>query len=83
MEDLKQQLSENVVFAGTELGICVVQNIAAECLKKKPGMSLKNFTLELDTYLARVKVAHAAKNTQPKSTQPKAIIPPYNPKQSN
>jgi hypothetical protein len=46
-------LSQKIVFAATELGIEVVQEIAAETLKVKPGLSLKEFTKILDQYLEK------------------------------
>ena len=49
--DNRMTLSKNVVFAVTEMGIEIVQEIAAETLKRKPGMSVKEFTKVLDDYL--------------------------------
>ena len=51
--DNRMTLSKNVVFAVTEMGIEIVQEIAAETLKRKPGMSVKEFTKILDQYLER------------------------------
>ena len=42
-----------MVFAATEMGIEVVQEIAAETLKRKPGMSVKEFTKVLDQYIEK------------------------------
>ena len=42
---------EKMVDASTEMGIAVVQDIAAAALKRKPGMSVKEFTKVLDDYL--------------------------------
>jgi hypothetical protein len=42
-----------MVFAVTEMGIEMVQEIAAETLKRKPGMQVKEFTKVLDQYLER------------------------------
>ena len=42
-----------MVFAVTEMGIEIVQEIAAETVKRKPGMSVKEFTKVLDQYLER------------------------------
>ncbi len=51
--DNRIDLSKKMVFAATEMGIEVVQEIAAETLKRKPGMSVKEFTKILDQYLER------------------------------
>ena len=51
--DNRLELSKNMVFAVTELGIEIVQEIAAETVKRKPGMSVKEFTKVLDQYLER------------------------------
>ena len=51
--DSKVELSQNMVFAVTEMGIEIVQEIAAETVKRKPGMSVKEFTKLLDKYLER------------------------------
>lgn len=55
MLDPKIKLSENMVFAGTELGIAIVQELAAGTLKLKPGMSLRDFTRILDQYIDKAK----------------------------
>ena len=44
-----------MVDSATEMGIAVVQEIAAETIKRKPGMSVKEFTKVLDEYLAQKK----------------------------
>ena len=51
--DNRLELSKNMVFAVTEIGIEIVQEIAAETVKRKPGMSVKEFTKVLDQYLER------------------------------
>ena len=51
--DTRLELSKNMVFAVTEMGIEIVQEIADETLKRKPGMSVKEFTKVLDQYLER------------------------------
>ncbi len=51
--DNRLELSKNMVFAVTEMGIEMVQEIAAETLKRKPGMQVKEFTKILDQYLER------------------------------
>ena len=51
--DNRLELSKNMVFAETEMGIEIVQEIAAETVKRKPGMSVKEFTKVLDQYLER------------------------------
>jgi len=58
MVDLKkeqEELTKKTVLAATELGINVVQEIAAQSLKQKPGLSLKEFTKLLDQYVQKVK----------------------------
>jgi len=48
-------LSQKVVFAATEMGIEIVQEIAVEALKKKPGMTIKEFMQILDQYVENQK----------------------------
>ena len=58
MVDLKKEqekLTKKTVLAASELGINVVQEIAAQSLKQKPGLSLKEFTRILDQYVQKVK----------------------------
>ena len=52
-DDLRTTLTQNMTHAAIELGIGVVQEIASETLKRKPGMSVKEFTKILDQYLER------------------------------
>jgi hypothetical protein len=53
--DNRVNLSQKVVFAATEMGIEIVQEIAVEALKRKPGMSIKEFMQVLDQYLEKQK----------------------------
>lgn len=53
VRDTRVTLSQKLVFAVTETGIEIVQEIAAETLKIKPGLSLKEFTKILDDYLKK------------------------------
>ena len=53
VRDTRVILSQKLVFAITETGIEIVQEIAAETLKIKPGLSLKEFTKILDDYLKK------------------------------
>lgn len=53
VRDTRVTLSQKLVFAVTETGIEIVQEIAAETLKIKPGLSLKEFTKVLDNYLKK------------------------------
>ena len=53
--DNRIALSQKMVFAATAMGIEIVQEIALETLKKKPGMSVKEFTKVLDQYLEKQK----------------------------
>ena len=55
MRDTRVALSQKLVFAITEMGIEIVQEIAAETLKLKPGLSLKEFTKILDDFLEKQK----------------------------
>tara|TARA_Y100001951_G_scaffold92916_1_gene88116 strand:+ start:604 stop:762 length:159 start_codon:yes stop_codon:yes gene_type:complete len=50
-----------MVFAATELGIGVVQEIITATLKQKPGMSLRDFTHILDNYIQQQR--DSAKNS--------------------
>ena len=45
-----------MVHVATEMGISVVQEIATETLKRKPGCSVKEFTKILDEYVAQQRV---------------------------
>ena len=54
-QDNRLELSQKMVFAVTEMGIEIVQEIAAETLKGKPGMQVKEFTKVLDQYLEKQK----------------------------
>ena len=54
-DDTRTILIQKMVFAATEVGIAVVQEIAEEALKRKPGLSLKEFTKVLDKYLEEQK----------------------------
>jgi len=49
----KHGLIEDVVSTAVELGFAVVQEVAAEALVKKPGLSLKEFTKLLDQYIQK------------------------------
>lgn len=53
--DNRVNLSQKVVFAATEMGIEIVQEIAVEALKRKPGMNIKEFMQVLDQYLEKQK----------------------------
>ena len=53
--DNRIALSQKMVFAATEMGIEIVQEIALETLKQKPGMSVKEFTKVLDEFLKNQK----------------------------
>jgi len=44
-----------LVHIATEMGIGVVQEIAEETVKRKPGMSVKEFMKVLDQYLVQQK----------------------------
>ena len=53
--DNRMTLSKNVVLAVTEMGIEIEQEIAAETIKRRPGMSVKEFTKVLDEYFEEQK----------------------------
>ena len=55
MDGARTVLIQKMVFAATEVGIAVVQEIAEASLKRKPGLSLKEFTKVLDEYLVQQK----------------------------
>ena len=57
MSDLRTTITQNMTFAAIELGIGVVQEIAAETVKRKPGMSVKEFTKVLDAFIEKQKEA--------------------------
>jgi len=62
-DNLRTVLSQNAVLSITELGIGIVQEIMAETIKRKPGMSVKEFTKILDQYLEKQKdLINAATN---------------------
>ena len=42
-----------MVHAATEMGFGVVQEIAAQTVKRKPGCTVKEFTKILDDYLVQ------------------------------
>ena len=51
--DNQIELSQNLVFEMTKFGIGIVQEIAKETLKRKPGISTKEFVKILDQYLEK------------------------------
>ena len=53
MENKRANLIQKVVFAATEVGLAVAQEVAEATLKQKPGMLLKEFTKVLDTYVQK------------------------------
>jgi hypothetical protein len=57
VKEEQTKLTERMVLTATELGISVVQTIAAETLKTKPGLSLRDFTHILDTFASKSKEA--------------------------
>jgi hypothetical protein len=46
-------LIDKMVSSATEMGIGVVQEIAVETLKRRPGCSVKDFVKVLDEYLVQ------------------------------
>jgi hypothetical protein len=54
-KELETTLTQNLVFAGTEFGIAVVQELAAQAIAQKPGMTLRDFTHILDGYIENAK----------------------------
>ena len=57
-EETTAQLTQQIVTASTLLGINIVQTIAAESLKAKPGLSLRDFTHILDQYVDSVQIGN-------------------------
>jgi hypothetical protein len=53
--DNRTELSQDLVFEMTKFGIGIVQEIAKETLKHKPGISTKEFVKILDQYLEKQK----------------------------
>ena len=53
--DSQTELSQDLVFEMTKFGIGIVQEIAKETLKHKPGISTKEFVKILDQYLKKQK----------------------------
>ena len=53
MDTKRANLVQKVVFAATEVGLAVAQEVAEASLKQKPGMLLKEFTKVLDTYVQK------------------------------
>ena len=51
--DNRIDLSQKMIFAATEMGIAIIQEIAAEAVKRKPGLSVKDFMKVLDQYLEK------------------------------
>ena len=54
-DNLRITLTQKMTYAAIELGIGVVQEIAAETIKRRPGMSVKEFMKVLDDYLVQQK----------------------------
>ena len=54
-DNVRITLTQNMTYAAIELGIGVVQEIAAETIKRRPGMSVKEFTKVLDEYIEEQK----------------------------
>ena len=55
MDNKRANLVQKVVFAATEVGLAVAQEVAEAALKEKPGMLLKEFTKVLDNYVQKQK----------------------------
>ncbi len=58
-----QKNSEKIVLEATKFGISVVQEIAAQVLTQKPGMSLKEFTKVLDKYVGNIHASTSIETT--------------------
>jgi hypothetical protein len=54
--DGRIDLAHKVVLAATEMGFGIVQEIAVETLKRKPGCTVKEFVKILDQYLEQQKM---------------------------
>ncbi len=55
MIDTRTTLTQNMVAASTEFGINVVQEMALQALRQKPGMSLRDFVQILNHQMLTVK----------------------------
>jgi|TARA_Y100000310_G_scaffold247325_1_gene252904 hypothetical protein len=55
IDDLRIAQINKLVHNATEMGFGIVQEIAVETLKRKPGCSVKEFLKVLDDYLAQQK----------------------------
>ena len=55
-DNLRLTLTQNMTHAAIELGIGVVQEIAEETVKRKPGMTVKEFTQVLDDFLKKQRI---------------------------
>ena len=56
------EMINKMVQLSTEMGIGIVQEIAEETVRRKPGMSVKEFTKVLDLYLINEKAKAKANN---------------------
>ncbi len=54
-DNIRTNLTQKMTYAAIELGVGVVQEIAAETVKRKPGMSVKEFTKVLDDFIEKQK----------------------------
>ena len=55
LNDPRMVRVNKLVHVATEMGFEIVQEIAAQAVKQKPGMSVKEFTKVLDNYLVQQK----------------------------
>ena len=56
IDDVRVAQINKMVHVATEMGFGIVQEIAAETLKRKPGCSVKEFMKLLDDYLEKQKI---------------------------
>ena len=55
LNDPRMVRVNKLVHVATEMGFDIVQEIAAQAVKQKPGMSVKEFTKLLDDFLKKQK----------------------------
>tara|TARA_B110001454_G_C12648233_1_gene404290 strand:- start:800 stop:1045 length:246 start_codon:yes stop_codon:yes gene_type:complete len=62
IDDKRLAMINKMVHLSTEMGIGIVQEIIEETVRRKPGMSVKEFTKVLDLYLTNEQAKAKANN---------------------
>ena len=57
LNDPRMVRVNKLVHVATEMGFDIVQEIAAQAVKQKPGMSVKEFTKVLDEFIEKQREA--------------------------